>query len=72
MKEERKESNGWEMNYRTNPGEHWLQIQSLVWHREFSILTHKILVCDFDKESLLNKFPVKMIKLGHQMFPSED
>lgn len=60
------------MNDRANLGGHWLQIQSLMWYWEFSVLTHKILVCDFDKESLLNKFPVKMgIKLGHQMFPSE-
>ena len=52
MKEERKESNDWEMNYRTNLGEHWLQIQGLVWYWEFSILTHKILVCDFDRVSV--------------------
>ena len=36
MKEERKGSNGWEMNYQTNLGEHWLQIQGLAWYQVFN------------------------------------
>ena len=34
------------------------------------MLTRKILVGDFDQESPLNKFPVRMIKVDHRtIFP---